>query len=392
MISRLLSHKLLILILICLIGFGFFALRVRGSFFSKAVAQVVNSTSDDSNYSPLPANPDALLATESASPSDDSVLGISTTSNNIGGAADLSTPMPLPSFSPLPSITPLPSSTPFPSTAPSSNSSACAGTPTEDNSQVYVGSKTSQVNSAVNISIELLDCNNSDVSSDHLTVTLSSGDAATTINGASSPVNIQAQNGKVTFSVNSPNPTTAVFTVKDTDHTLHVTAPGYKDPSVTFSNSGSCAGTPRGFNSEAISTSNSNNTGSIAIQLLDCNNNLAPVSDTLTISLNTTDSSLTINGSTPSVTVQTLNGQTTFSLISTINGTDTFTVADTTRGFNVTDSGNHNPSVTFSNSSATPTPSASPTASPTSSPSPTATASPTPSPTASASQTASPSP
>jgi hypothetical protein len=123
-------------------------------------------------------------------------------------------------------------------------------------------------------------------------------------------------------------------------------------------------GVPTAFNSEAIPSS-SGNSGTIEIQLLDCNNNFAPVNDTLTLSINNSDPGVLVNGSSPSVTMSAQSGHATFNIKSQNSVTDTFTVRDTTHSFNVTDPHNHSPSLTFSGGgSSNPTPSPTPTATP----------------------------
>lgn len=115
-----------------------------------------------------------------------------------------------------------------------------------------------------------------------------------------------------------------------------------------------CSGIPTAYNSEAIvSSSNSqvNNPVTIEIQLLDCHNNFAPVSDNLTVALVNSDGTARINGLTPPVYIQAQNGKATFTVNSQINITDTFVITDTTRSFTVTDPHNHNPSITFINNS-----------------------------------------
>ncbi len=116
----------------------------------------------------------------------------------------------------------------------------------------------------------------------------------------------------------------------------------------------SCIGDPTAFNSEAIVSSTTSQVGSsvtITIELFDCNNNFAPVNDSLTITLSNTDGSARINGSPAPITIQAQNGKATFTVLSSNAGTDTFVVTDTSRPFTVTDPHNKNPAVTFTNTS-----------------------------------------
>jgi hypothetical protein len=296
------------------------------------------------------------------------------------------TPYPITTLAPLPIITPAPvTSAPY----------SCAGTPTVDNSQIYVSSSTTQVNSTSTISVELSDCNNSIAPvSDSLTITLVSGDAGTKINGASAPVTFTTQNGKVSFSVTSPNATTATFLVTDTTRSFAVTTPGYHNPSVTFTNNSSgnanCTtanGIPNTWYSDVypnppVSTSNGSIT--IIVDLRDCNQKLAPVSDVLNISVSSGNSDTQMNNGSLPQNVTTQNGEAKFTLSSQMNGTVTLSVQDTTSGFNVTDPNNHNPTITFTNANpSTPTPTDTPTPTPgstdTPTPTPVSTDTPTPS-------------
>ena len=386
------AHKILIIIGIVLVGFVVAALQFRGYSLSKLKTAQTNGFGLSDFFQASAPNTDPLDSSSSAlpSPSDTSVLGVSNDSSGSQDGSGYTAPVEVPATAPSDTPSPTPVETTVTTDNSSSSSSSCDGTPTAYNSEAVVSASTTQVNSAVTINIDLLDCNNNTPSvNDNLTVTLTSGDSATTINGSASPVNIQAQNGKASFSVNSPNPTTATFTVYDNNHSFAVTDPHNKNPSVTFGNSASCAGTPTAFNSEAISSgTSSDGSGNIAVELLDCNNNYAAVSDTLTLSLSSTDSTLTVNGSAPSASMQAANGKAVFSLHSQINGTDTFVIQDTTQNFTVTDPHNHNPTLTFNNAAATP----SPTPTPSTSPAPSAASSSSPTPTPSVSPSFTPRP
>ena len=93
------------------------------------------------------------------------------------------------------------------------------------------------------------------------------------------------------------------------------------------------------------------NTGSVTliVDIRDCNKNLAPVSDTISVSLNSGDPNTLVNGNKLPTTVTTQNGEVKFSVSSQISGSVTLVVQDTTGNFTVTDINNHNPSITFTN-------------------------------------------
>ncbi|MCX6791712.1 MAG: hypothetical protein NT149_01595 [Candidatus Gottesmanbacteria bacterium] len=284
------------------------------------------------------------------------------------------------------------------------------GTPTVDNSQVYVSPSTTQVNTAATISVELSDCNKTIAPvSDTLTIALISGDSGTKINGSSAPVTLETQNGKVSFSVTSSNATTATFLITDATRSFPVTTPGYHNPSVTFTSGSSgnvncttSAGAPNSWYSDVypnppITTS----TGSVTllVVLRDCFKNTTSVGDSLSISLASGDSGTQVNGNSLPYTLSAQNGQASFTVTSQVTGTVTLVITDTTSSFTVTDPNNHNPSITFSGSSAstptpTPIPGDTPTPTPasTDTPTPASTDTPTPSPTSSDTPSPSPTP
>ncbi len=130
---------------------------------------------------------------------------------------------------------------------------------------------------------------------------------------------------------------------------------------------GASPGQPVFYYSETSSPQSVSDTGTISIDLRDCNNNSAPVSDTLTISQQSGPNT-SINGdNTPPVSIESSGGKASFIVSSPVSGTAVYLVTDTTHSFNVTDPNNHNPQVTFTVSSpaSTPTPTMSPTPSPT---------------------------
>lgn len=376
-------HKILILVCLVLAAFTYGSIYLRNTMFSKTVAAAPTGITLPASSFSIPTPPEASLAAATPTPDNTAVLGTS---------SDTSTDYQVPTIppeivAPLPTITPAPTPMPYTPPAPSSSSS-CAGTPNADNSQVYVSPSSTTTGSSSTITVDLQDCNNSQVSGDHLTITLASGDSGTTINGKSigSGYNAQAQNGQYSFQVSSGNPTTAVFNIQDTDHNFAVTMPGYKQPTVTFTSTASTGnpncttgpGVPNPWYSDVYPPSStaagSNATFSVVIR--DCFKNTASVTDSLNISLVSGDSGAQVNGSTPPISIQTQNGQASFTVMTQNTGTVTLKVYDTTSGFTVTDPNNNNPSATFT-SNATPTPTPTPTGTPTPAPT-TITLTPTP--------------
>ena len=400
------SHKILVVasmvLTIIFVLFGSWVIRVKNDFLHS----LASASKDHSN--------EIRIAPPTSSPSADTgILGASDDSTS----ADIEeTPLPkftpFPTFPPIPSLAPIPTPTPTPITYPSSAPTTCAGKPIEDNSQVYVSPSTTAVGNSATISVELRDCNNNFAPvNDTLTVTLSSGDSEMKINGASSPVTVQAQNGKATFTITSQNATTGTFVIFNSTRPFTVTTPGYHNPAVTFTSSASggsgntncttSVGAPNAYYSDIypnppVTTS----TGSVTLQAVirDCFKNTTSVSDSLIISLISGDAGTKVNGNSLPYTISAQNGQASFTVASQVNGTVTLKVQDATSSFTITDPNNHNPSITFSGSSnanptdtptptpavsgsATPTPTQGTQATPTLTPTPTSFVSLTPSPT-----------
>ena len=400
----LIKHKIPTISLVVVIAFIAVALWYRGYLISKMNAVPANTSSESSYYlkseSPLPT------ISSSPTPSDTlnttSVLGTSTKNSGSYNNVPLTFPTPFPTFAPLPTIAPLPITT---NTSSSNNTPAnpnCttgSGVPNSWYSDVYPNPPITTNTGSVTVIVVIRDCNRNTVSSNEsLTISLSSGDPNTQINGNKLPYTITAQNGQASFSVSSQVSGTVTLTVQDTTSSFSVTDINNHNPVITFSNSASgnpncttASGVANFWYSVVSPTSPiSANTGSavtLTVNIKDCNKNNVS-SDNLTFSQTSSDSSLTINGSAPPVSIQAQNGVATFTVSSTNAGTDTFTIRDTTSNFTVTDANNHNPSIVFSGSSSTPTPapSATPTPSPSSSltptPSPSGTPTPTPSPSA----------
>ena len=295
------------------------------------------------------------------------------------------TPYEAPTFEPVPTLAlePVSTTTYTPTTT-------CAGTPTAYNSEANVSTSSTLVGNSASITIQLLDCNNSTAPvSDSLTISLTSGgDASTRINGSAAPITIQTQNGTATFSVSAQNPTVDTFVVTDTTRSFAITDPKNNNPTITFSNNTSgnancttASGVANGWFSDVYpaggQTVSAGSTQSYSVVIRDCNSATAPVSDTISISLNSGDPSTQVNGNNLPVTITTSNGQANFTVLSEIAQTVTLNVKDTTNNFTITDTGNNNPSVVFSGTNTatpTPTPTPGPTDTPTPTPTPTSTA------------------
>lgn len=404
--SFLLRHIILILSVSSLVVFITIAMMVRADFIAKMKSAPKTTEKDYSYHAPRDTpNPTIPIP----SPTDDKVLG---TSDYDMDTSDLDLNAPIPTID-FPTIIPLPTATPTPTNTPSfsSSSTSCSGTPTVDNSQVYISSTTSQVNSSVTISIELKDCNNSFAPvNDDLRITLVSGDSNVKINGSSLPTTLTAQNGRLSFSVNSANAGSYTFLITDINRNFTVTTPGYHNPSVTFTNNSAgnsncttAAGVPNAWYSDVYPNPPvSTNTGSmtLVVYIRDCNKNNVSTTETLTISLSSGDPNTKVSGSNLPYSLTTQNGQASFTVSSQANGTVTLIVQDTTSSFTVTNTSNNNPSVTFNSSSSstpTPTPTATiiPDSTDTPTPTPTTTSqtnTPTPTPTITPSETNTPIP
>ncbi|MGA2967693.1 MAG: hypothetical protein ABSD69_00780 [Candidatus Levyibacteriota bacterium] len=153
------------------------------------------------------------------------------------------------------------------------------------------------------------------------------------------------------YVVPTPFPT---FAPLPTIAPLPVYTPTTTTSSTGNSNCTTGAGTPNSWYSDVYPNPSaaSTNTGSITlyVYIRDCNENTAPVSDNLNVSLSSGDSNTKINGNSLPATVTTQNGVASFTVTSQVNGTVTLVVQDTTSNFTVTNINNNNPSITFNNS------------------------------------------
>ena len=398
-IPFLLKHITSAVSLISLIIIIAAAIWYRGYFLSKI--KTAPKDISDVFYTAPTDKPNPTFAVPT--PSNDNVLGASnnSVSDNSTENDTFSTPTPFPTFPPLPTFTLAPASTTTTSSTNNSGNSNCntgSGVANAWYSDVYPNPPISASNGSVNLTVTIRDCNRDTASvNDQLTISLSSGDSNTQVNGNSLPYSVNAQNGQAGFSVSSQVSGTVVLVVHDSTAGFDITDVNNHNPSISFSatsssGNSSCStanGTPNSWYSDVYPPSSPVSTGvttTFHVNIRDCGQNDVS-SDNLTISQTSNDSSLTINGSSPPVNVQVQNGIATFTVSSQNAGTDALLVKDTTSGFTVTNTSNTNPSITFIGSSSdnsTPTPtSALSDTSPTPSPTPTTSPSTTPIPTGS---------
>jgi hypothetical protein len=377
----LIRHKISIAICISVIVFIVVAMWYRGYLLSKMNAgsgsssdEIFNSTKSDNSLPTL-----AIPSPTSDNSIDNS--GADNTNNDI-------VITPFPTFAPLPTIAPYiaPATTTTSSNNNSGNPNCTTGSGAANSwySDVYPNPPVTTSNGSVTMTVTIRDCNSNTASvSDNLSISLSSGDSNTHINGNNLPTTVTTQNGVASFTVTSQTSGTVTLVVQDTSSNFTVTNINNQNPSIAFSGSSSsgnssCStanGVVNSWYSDVYPTSPisaaTGSTVTFTVDIRDCGkNNIS--SDSLTISQTSSDSNLTINGSPGPVTVQAQNGVATFNIISQNAGTDTFTIQDTTSNFTVTDTNNSAPSIIFTGSSTvTPTPTPTPTVTPTPSITPT---------------------
>jgi hypothetical protein len=388
--SFFIRHKISITILVSVIIFVITAMWYRGYLLSK-MSKTSGNNIDQTFYSTKNDTPGPTIVMPSPLDTSNDVLGASNNSNAYGNTS-LTMPTPFPTFAPLPTAVPIPiiNTTTTTNTSSASNNSnntenpnctTSSGVPNLWYSDVYPNPPISTNTGSETLIVYIRDCNIKTAPvSDNLTITLTSNDPTAKINGASSPVNIQTQNGQVSFTVTSQNIITDTFTIQDTTSNFAVTDINNHNPSVAFTGNSSgnstgnshCTtanGVPNTWFSDVSPTSpitaNIGSTVTLTVDIRDCANTDVS-SDNLTISQTSNDPGLTIDAS----SVQARNGRAAFTVSSQNAGTDTFTIQDTTSNFTVTDANNHNPGVVFSGSS-TITPTLAPTVAPTDTPTPT---------------------
>ncbi|MCL5970169.1 MAG: hypothetical protein M1450_01540, partial [Patescibacteria group bacterium] len=244
-LAFLVKHKTSATGLVFVIAFIAVALWYRGYLISKMNAVPANTSSESSYYlkseSPLPTI--SSSPTPSDTPNITSVLGTSTKNSDSYNNVPLTFPTPFPTFAPLPTIAPLPITT---NTSSSNNTPAnpnCttgSGVPNSWYSDVYPNPPITTNTGSVTVIVVIRDCNRNTVSSNEsLTISLSSGDPNTQINGNKLPYTITAQNGQASFSVSSQVSGTVTLTVQDTTSSFSVTDINNHNPVITFSNSAS---------------------------------------------------------------------------------------------------------------------------------------------------------
>lgn len=354
-------HKISLTILFSIIAFLIVAMWYRGYLLSKMNLNSGNSNNDEifnsssSNNSVPTINVPTPFPTESLD-------------NSGSDYNDVTIPTPFPTFAPLPTIAPLPiiNMTTTTSSSGNPNCTTGSGTPNSWYSDVYPNPPINTSNGSVTIQVVIRDCNvNTAQVGDKLTISLVSGDSNTQINGNNLPYSITTQNGQVSFSITSQVTGSVTLSVHDDTSNFTVTNINNQNPSISFtsssgnSNCSTANGTPNRWYSDYYpATGISTNTGStvtITVHIRDCSQ--ADVSsDNVTLTQTSSDSSLTINGSSSPVSVQAQNGIAIFNLVSQNAGIDTFTIQDTTSNFAVTDVNNASLSITFSGSSVVPTP------------------------------------
>jgi hypothetical protein len=362
----LLRHKISVGIITFIIVFVVGALWYRGYLLSK-MSSGSQSPAGEFFYS-APLN---NLFPATATPTPDTTNSSDNSNNSVNEYAPVVIPTPFPTLPPIPTIAPIviPTTTSSSSTG-NPNCTTGSGTANSWYSDVYPNPPVTTNTGSVTMQVTIRDCNvNTAPVNDNLTISLVSGDSNTQVNGNNLPYSITASNGTANFTVTSQITGTVTLSVHDDTNNFTVTNINNQNPSISFtasSGSSSCStanGTPNSWYSDYYPSSGiSANTGAtvtITVHIRDCSQ--ADVSsDNVTMTQTSSDSSLTINGSSSPVSVQAQNGIATFNLVSQNAGTDTFTVQDTTSNFAVTDINNQSLSITFSGSSTTPTPTPTP--------------------------------
>jgi hypothetical protein len=387
----LIKHKIAIIILVSVIAFIVIAMWYRGYLLSK-----MNSTSENSNDEIFNSTKADNALPTIAIPTPSPTVSVDNSNSNDINNYDYLAPTAFPTFTPLPTIAPYVAPPITFSTTTGSGNPNCttsSGTPNSWYSDVYPNPSASSTNTGfITLYVYIRDCNQTAASvSDNLSISLSSGDSNTQINGNNLPATVTTQNRVASFTVASQVNGTVTLVVQDTTSNFTVTNVNNNNPSITFNNSGSISvnshcttanGVPNFWYSEVSPNSpvtvNTGSTVTFTVNIQDCGKNNVS-SDNLTFSQISNDSSLTVNGSSTPVAVQAQNGVATFNVISQNAGADTFTIQDTTSNFAVTDANDNSPSIVFNGSSTvTPTPTPTPTAIPTPTDTPTPTPAPSP--------------
>lgn len=215
----------------------------RGYFMaaSKTVQNTITNQIFNSSASPTPNVPSPTII---FSPTDTTVLGTSTDSNDTGNSIPTATPYP--TLAPI--DTPEPTPTPTNNNNNSSGNANCttgSGIPNSWYSDVYPNPPISTTNGSQTLIVYIRDCNkNTAPVSDNLTISLSSGDSSTQINGNNLPYSITTQNGQASFTVTSQNAGTDTFIIQDTTSSFTITDVNNNNPSIIFNGSSSSTPTP----------------------------------------------------------------------------------------------------------------------------------------------------
>ncbi len=246
-ISRALSflfvHKILIItsiLFVSIVAVGIYT----GYFLNTSTVQTATGNKTNNSISSNIPKPtlSSPSPSDNPSPTDNNVLGasIDSSSNNAGNSDILPspTPYPVPTYIPIPTTT---LNSTSPTSSNSSGNSHCttgAGVPNSWFSDVYPASPISSNTGNVTLTVDIRDCNKNTASvNDTLSISLSSGDSSTQINGNNLPYSTTTQNGQASFTVTSQNAGTDIFIIQDTTSSFTVTDTNNNNPSVIFSSS-----------------------------------------------------------------------------------------------------------------------------------------------------------
>ena len=116
------------------------------------------------------------------------------------------------------------------------NCTTSAGAPNAWYSDVYPNPPITTNTGSVGLQVVIRDCfKNTATVDDALSISLSSGDSGTKVNGNSLPYTLSAQNGVANFTVSSQVNGTVTLVVTDTAGGFTITDPNNHNPSITFS-------------------------------------------------------------------------------------------------------------------------------------------------------------
>jgi hypothetical protein len=364
-IQFILSYKKIILISMVfsffLVSFSGWAIQGR----DKLIADMQSAQKNGEGLEYVSPTPDFSLAhLGDVSDLDLGVLGASDSALTTVDTYPTMAPIAAKYYAPMPTDVPMPTYVPYtyPTSIPIPTATSvpdCSGTPMGYFSNVIVSSPISTVNNPVTVTVELRDCHNNFAPvSDDLTVSLQNSDGTARINGVNFPINIQSKDGKATFTVNSQINIKDTYIITNTTRSFKVTDPGNSNPSITFSantagnkNCTTAVGVPNFWYS--IVTPSSTQTSlvgtpySFNVNILDCNKNTVSSDESLNITLEGGDNSVTVNGHGLPFSMTANSGQANITLNSQNPGIVTVKIYDSSSTFYITDSNNHNPSVNF---------------------------------------------